>query len=726
MRKHIGFHAAVAASVALSFGLSVNAKGDPTTQPAGPATVAGSGKVLAEPAPQFTLKPVIVTAERREQSPQDVPASLTAVDSQTIQDQNIQNIKDASHLAPNLNISGFTPPRQSFPLVRGIGAGQNSPAVATYIDGVPQLSSSTSNIQFVDIDRVEFLRGPQGTLYGRDALGGVINIYTLQPDDNAHSDLTITGGNYSLQDYRGGARGPIVPGKMYYAVSGGYVSRDGYSTNTFTGNDLDHVNELFGRFELRFLPAKNWDLRLTLNGERDADGDFPISDLGGLRQHPRTVDHDFEGKAHRNVGQVALDAIFHGQDADFTSVTAFNYFNSKELTDLDETAFNAARRSNIEQQRTVTEEVRLVSPNNRPAVVNKDVTFSWVTGALFFAAGDEPRIGNTETALVSPAGFGFTAEQDANVNTVGIGVYGQGTLTFWDKLDLTLGGRVDYEYQHAELSNTFTPAIAPAFNGSDQKDYTQFQPKFSLDYRFTKQLMAYATVAEGYRAGGFNSTFPTPAQIPFGPERSWSYEVGAKTSLLNNRLTLNADVFHIDWHHLQLETPIPGEPSAFFISNAGDARSTGFETEGDLQVCSGLDLFAGVGFTHARFENAIQPNGKSASGNRLPQAPETTWNVGAQVTVPLPHELRTYARVEVIGVGPYSYDATNIEGQSAYVLTNFRVGVGGTWWRVEGYMNNAFNTNYVPIAFQFPGSASGYVGESGDPMTAGVTLGLNF
>jgi iron complex outermembrane receptor protein len=713
MRKHFGIYAAIAAASASALlGISAIAMGDPTTQPA-----------PSEPAPQFTLQPVVVTAERREQPPQEVPASFTDIDSETIQDANIQNVKDASYLAPNVFISGFTPPRESFPFVRGIGSGQNSPAVTTYIDGVPQLSFSTSNIQLVDIDRIEFLRGPQGTLYGRNTLGGVINIYTIQPDDHTHGDFTVTGGNYALQDYRGGVRGPIVPGKAYYAVSGGWVGRNGYSTNDFTSNSLDDVNDLFGRFELRFTPTRDWDLRLTLNGERDADGDFPISDLNGLRQTPRRVDHNFEGEAHRNIGQVAFNAIHHGQDVDFTSVTAFNYWNSKELTDLDETQFNAARRSNVEQQRTVTEEVRMLSPNDHPVVVSPDVKFGWITGALLFATGDEPRVGNTETALASPVGF--TANQDANVNTVGIGVYGQGTLTFWDKLDFTLGGRVDYEYQHADLSNTFTPAIAPAFNGSDQKDYTQFQPKVALDYRFSKQLMVYGTVGEGYRAGGFNSTFVTPSQIPFGPERSWSYELGAKTSLLDNRMTFNADVFHIDWHHLQLDTPT-GAPSEFFVSNAGDARSTGFELEGDYQVVSGLDLFAGLGFTHARFEQAIQPSGASAAGNRLPNAPETTWNVGAQYTLPLPHDLRTYARVEVIGVGPYSYDATNIEGQSAYVLTNFRLGLGGENWRIEGYVNNAFNTNYVPIAFQFPGSPSGYVGESGDPMTAGVTLGLNF
>jgi iron complex outermembrane receptor protein len=713
MRKQFGFLAGISAALVCG-GFSAIALGQATTQPA----------TSPEPLPQMTLQPVVVTAQKREEPLEDVPVSVTAIDSQTIQDQDITNIKQASYLAPNLNIQQFTPPRESFPFIRGIGSGQNSPAVTTYIDGVPQLSFSTSNIQLVDIDRIEFLRGPQGTLYGRNTLGGVINIYTLQPGDTTHGDITATGGNYSLQDYRGGVRGPIVPGQAYYAFAGGYVGRDGYTRNFFNNDSVDDVNELFGRLELRFTPTPDWDLRLTLNGERDADGDFPLYDLGSLRRSPHLIDHNYEGEAHRNVGQLAFNAIFHGQDVDFTSVTALQYFQSKELTDLDETQFPAATRANLEQQRNAIEEVRLMSPDGKPIVINKDVSFSWITGALFFASGDESRVGNSESALASPVAF--TANQDSNINQVGIGVYGQGTTTFWNKLDLTLGGRVDYEYQHANLSNTFVPAIAPAFVGGDQKDYTQFEPRFAADYRWTKNFMTYASVAEGYRAGGFNSTFPTPAQIPFGPERSWSYEVGEKTTLMDNRLTFNADVFHIDWHHLQLDTPILGEPSAFYISNAGDARSTGCEIEGDYVVLPGLDFFAGFGFTHARFERAIQPNGHSAEGNFLPQSPETTWNAGTQYTLPLPHDLRAYARAEVIGVGPYAYDASNAEGQSAYILTNFRLGIGGPWWRVEGFVNNAFDTNYVPLAFQFPGSPSGYVGESGDPRTFGITVGLNF
>ena len=687
-----------------------------------------TGPSVADQVPQFTLQPVLVTAEKREQDPQDVPISLTAINHQTIQDAQIQNIREASRYVPNLNIQHFTAARESFPFIRGIGSGQNSPAVTTYIDGVPQLTFSTSNIQLVDIDRIEFLRGPQGTLYGRNTLGGVINIYTQQPGDVTHGDLTLSGGNYALQDYRGGIRGAVVPGKIYYAFAGGYINRDGYTTNTFTGNQLDNVNDVFGRFELRFTPTPDWDLRLTMSGEQDHDGDFALSDLRTIRSNPNHVSHDYTGLTRRNIGQVAFNAIYHGDEADFTSVTALQYWKSLERTDLDATAFDLLRRDNQEQHRNVVEELRLSSPNAHPTRINDQIKLQWIAGTLIFASGDEPRIGNEARSPLVSQGLPtpFTTFQNSNLNNVGVSIYGQETLTFFDKLDFTLGGRVDYEHADGDVRNTASTPFIPASSFSGTRDDTQFSPRIEVGYHWTPNLLTYASATEGYKAGGFNSTAPNPGAVSFGPERSWSYEVGAKSSFLDDRLTLNADVFYINWKRLQLDTPIANQPSSFFITNSGEAHSTGFEVEGNYQLNDKLGVFAGMGLTHARFDHAIQPNGQSADGKRLPQAPETTWNVGSQLTVPLPHDLRFYVRAEVNGVGPYSYDATNIAGQGSYILTNFRIGVGDGWWRLEGWVNNAFNSHYVPIAFQFPLAQSGYVGESGDPTTAGVTLGLTF
>lgn len=708
---------AALAAVSLSAGAASWAQQAPlpTTQPTGEG-----------PAPDFRLEPIIVTAERREEPLQDAPISVTAVDVETIRDARVENVNDASHYAPNVFIQQFSAPRESFPFIRGIGSGQNSPAVTTYIDGVPQLSFSTSNIEFADVDRVEFVRGPQGTLYGRNTLGGVINIYSRQPTNTLEADADITGGNYDLQDYRGGVRGPIVPNELYFAIAGGYVNRKGYTKNDFTGNDLDGRNDGFGRFELRFTPTPAWDIRLTFNGEKDRDGDFPLGDLGALRARAFHVDHDFTGAAHRDVGQIALSAAYHGA-VDFTSVTAIQYWQSNEYTDLDESAADLLRRSNREREDNYIEELRLASPTNKPIVINQDVKFSYVSGLLTFVTSDHPSIDNTTRSPLLTQGLPapLASFEDSALNTYGIGLYGQGTFTLWDKLDLTAGARVDYEYNNAQIHNFASSPFVPASRVDDSRDDTQLSPRLEADYHWTKQIMEYVSAARGFKAGGFNPTAPTAGEISFGPERSWSYETGLKTTWLDNRLFVNADAFYIDWKNQQLDVPT-GQPSQFFIDNVGRSHSEGFEVEGNYRVLSSLNVFASLGFTHARFDHYTQTNGQSARGNRLPDAPETTWNIGAQYSMRLVRDLRAYARAEVFGVGPYSYDASNAAGQPAYTLTDFRLGVGAEHWRIEGFINNAFNTHYIPVAFPFPLARSGYVGEMGDPLTAGVTLGLTY
>lgn len=686
-----------------------------TTQPAG------------TPAPTYALPPVTVTAERREQSLQDVPASVTVVDQDTIRDAQIENVNDAARYVPNLYIQQFSAPRLSFPFIRGIGSGQNSPAVTTYIDGVPQISFATSNIQLVDIDRLEFLRGPQGTLYGRNTLGGVINIYTRQPTNTFEADATVSGGTYNLQDYRGGVRGPIVADKAYFAVAGGYVNRDGYTSNTTTGQDLDNRNDTFGRFELRFTPTPAWDVRLTFNAEKDLDGDFPLYDLNSLRHDPFQVQHDYTGSAHRELEQAAINATYHGYAADFNSVTAIQSWSSAENTDLDESPADLLRRFNDENEDNYIEELRLFTPTDKPIVINPDFKIHYVSGVLLFATTDHQHIDNDtrSAALTAPLPAPLSSFEDARLNDYGIGAYGQATVTFWDKLDLIGGARVDYEHKNAKIDNFSSSTFVPGSTVNDSRDDVQVSPGFQADYHVNKDLMPYVSVQRGFKAGGFNPTAPSAANISFGPERSWSYEAGAKTTWLDQRLTLNADWFYIDWKQMQLDVPT-GQPSQFFIDNVGSSHSTGFEVEGDYLVMEGLDVFAGVGFTHARFDHYIQSNGVSAAGNRLPQTPETTWNVGAQYSLKLQHGYRAYARAEVIGYGPQSYDASNVAGQGAYTLTNFRLGFGNEHWRIEGYVNNAFNTHYVPLAYQFPLAPSGYVGESGDPLTAGITVGYTY
>jgi len=695
----------------------------------------GTGPQTTEPTappapsePILTLEPTIITAEKRAENLQDAPASITVVDTRAIDPSGQSQVREAAELVPNLTYSYFTAARLSFPFVRGIGSGRNNPAVTTYIDGVPQLSFSTSNLNIVDVERFEFLRGPQGTLYGRNTIGGVINIVSRKPSNDFFFEPQVTFGNYSLQDYRFTLGGPIVPDNLFVSVSGGFLTRQGYTINRVSGHDLDDREEEFGRVSLRWTPSADTEVIFTTLGERDRDGDFGLYDLGSLRHDDHRLRHDFEGFTNRDVLEPSLTLNHHFGDADLTSISSFVYWKIQEVTDLDETPLALFRRDNGEDQRYFTEELRLASPTDRPLTLGEDVKVSWLVGGFFFSSMSDQRTAQAASAFGASfqgVPVAFTSFQSGDFGDVGAAVYGQGTLTFFDKLDLTVGLRYEFEHKEADLGTSTSPALAPSTFVSPSKDFDHVSPRFVLGYHWTRDILTYGSAAEGFKAGGFNVTSPA-ANVAFDPETSWTYEAGVKTAWLNNRVIVNADVFYIDWQDLQLDVPIPFQPAQFYIDKAGKAYSEGAELEVTVRPVDGLDLFAGLGYDRAHFGRGSMSGGLDVGGNALPFAPETTWNAGAQYTHRVANGITGYVRGEVIGTGKYFYDASNAAAQDTFVLTNFRLGVRGDHWHLDGWIRNAFNEQYIPLAFPFPGSASGYVGESGDPRTYGVTFGLEF
>jgi iron complex outermembrane receptor protein len=300
------------------------------------------------------------------------------------------------------------------------------------------------------------------------------------------------------------------------------------------------------------------------------------------------------------------------------------------------------------------------------------------------------------------------------------------TTTFGENFDLTFGARVDHENKEANLRTFFDPAISPENRVIAEKGFSNVSPQFAASYRFAGNHMVYASVGRGYKAGGFNPASPVGSEA-YGEERTWHVESGVKTLLAGGKLSANASVFYIDWSGLQLNVPNPAVPAQFFIRNIGQATSKGFEAEIHARPHTNVDLFATYGFTHARFADNTSSGGVDVSGKKLPSAPDHTFTVGAQLSKDLTKSLALYGRGEVWVNGGFEYNDANTARQEAYSLTNFRVGLRGRYAFVEGWIKNAFDTRYIPIAFDYGSFApSGFVGEMGAPRRVGVTMGLTF
>jgi iron complex outermembrane recepter protein len=684
------------------------AQGAPSSPPVAPSTLPASEEIPA-------LPDTVVTARKWKEEAQKVPQSLFVFDEEDLGDAGIESMRDASFLVPNLFLNEFSSRRLSFPTMRGIGSGQGDPAVTTYIDGVPQLSTSSTNLALLDIERIEFLRGPQSTLYGRNALGGIIHIIPRSPSLTREFDAGYTFGNHGLQEFRAAGGGALVGDDLLFRLSVLDASRDGYTTNDFTGHDVDFRDAFSTRGSLLWAPAdEDWDLRLALHTERSRDGGFVLSDLEGLRDRPHHLSQDFEGRTERDLFAPAVTWTYHGDEVEVTSVSAFQDLEIYGTADFDFSIFDLVRRETIESLRYFNQEIRVSSAGDEAGP-------RWLVGVNFFTAESE-RSGATEfrPGVPPPMTAGIDTAS-GEFDDWGAALFAQATVRPVEKIDLGLGVRFDHEDKEVDLRRTFEMGGMTVSDDrlSLDEDYDEFVPQVSLSREMTENTLAYLSFARSFKAGGFNLTAPT-GSFAFEPETSWTWEVGTKTSWFEDRLQWNFAAFHIDWEDMQLslfDAAVGG-----FVDNAGEATSMGFETELRARPRSGLEVFAGFGYTDTEFDEYVDVYGTDVSGNSLAFAPETTWSLGTTLSGGPDEEHRWFLHGEVTGVGTYYFDAGNREDES-YTLLNFRAGVARPHWRLEAFVRNAFDEEYVTVAFQpNPADPTAFVGECGTPLTCGISL----
>jgi iron complex outermembrane receptor protein len=680
---------------------------------------------------------ITVTARKEPEPALSIPLSVTAVTDATMINANIQTVKQAGAYAPNAFINEFTSRAISNPFFRGIGGSPTNPGVSTFIDGVPQLHGASSNIEMVDVGQIEFVRGPEGALYGRNTAGGLISITSRSPSEIWATQTQAAFGNYSFRDVRGLISSPLLKDRFSFNLAGGYSGRDGYTKNDLTNQDLDKRAAGFGKGQLFFKLNDRLKLRWILSGERDRDGDYALGDLGYIRANPNHVSRDFQGYTHRSVGSTTFIVDYRGSALDVSSTTGGVWWKNHSLTDLDyqtATLQNGglyAIRDNVDRQHQFTQEVRLSSSKDKPLSLASALDLSWQTGLFVFKQNYQQDAANDISSI-----YGFfprmLSTSFTNLDDWGLGIYGQAKFTAWKKLDVTGGLRFDHEDKSAGLGSS-----RPTSSSLSGK-FSQASPQFSILYRFTSKQMAYGSVSRGYRAGGFN---PAPAGAPapagtesYGAEHTWNYELGHKASWLGNRLESTVALFWIDWKNLQLNQQIPYSGGQYYIGNAGAANSKGIEVETKYKPFVWWELFGMAGYTHARFlsgSNAFNANlgvNQPVAGNDLPYAPTYTANMGTQVSRALGRYARLSLRVQVSMFGDFQYDASNAMGQPNYSLTTIRGSVRSSHWFAEGWADNAFNAHYVPIAIPYAqlGAPSGYVGESGAPVTYGVRAGITF
>lgn len=675
----------------------------------------------ATDAPQTT----VVTARKVEESADRVPVAVTAIDGDVLHDAHVRTMEEALQRVPNVVLTEFTARRLSFPYIRGIGSGQGEPAVVTYIDGVPQLTLGSSNLPTVGLDRIEVLRGPQGS-YGRNALGGVIHMISERPSKDASTYFGATTGDYGLFNFEAGFNG-MLDDSTGLTVDVLHSKREGYSENIITGNDIDSRESTFGRANLYLTPGENSQLRLGIYSERSRDGGFALAPLSALELNPHEVFYDFEGVTERDVVAPSVLYEWFGDSGTFTSVSSYTDWDILETSDFDFTPIDGIRRTTTEDQQYFYQELRYATDPDGGIEVGESSKLRWLAGLSFFSADSGRSAANDFRPDVGmiinpPPTVGIDTNR-GEFDDTGIGLFGQATLETEGGWEFSAGLRYDREDKEADLNHTFDIGgfIVLDENRSFEDDFDQVSPSLSAAYHIDENATGYASIGKAFKAGGFNLAAPAGDYF-YEPEEATSFEVGYKRRFEDGKYNLRLAAFTIDWDDMQLslfDLSVGG-----YVDNAGSSSSAGIEAEFDAVLSDNLTAFASIGTANTEFDRFVDTFSNDYSGNTLPFAPDLTWAVGGEYRSPFRDNMDFVARAIYRGVGDFYYDPSNL-GEESYEVLDLRAGLRTGDWSFDLFLRNALDEEYFPIAFG-AGAPGSYIAETGAPQTFGFSVRLAF
>lgn len=674
---------------------------------------------------------IVVTAQKRDQRAIDVPISLTAFGSEELKSISPQRLNDLQYLIPNvISVVSFDHSAGSYS-IRGIAGGSSGnigreAAAAVSVDGVFMGRTAAFNQDLIEIERVEVLRGPQGTLQGKNTMSGAINIITKRPDEEPEAKVQLTGGNFGL--FRGNASisGPISDAGLFGKATVFGIRSDGYVDNINNGQNLNNEQAVGGRVHLRYAPNDRLDVNLTGDLMRERRARYNFEPLQGapfvvLAEELDEVNFNQPVSADRDVGGVSLSVDYGlGGGLTISSISAWRYLDLRVVSDGDATAFDSIIGTNEEQQDQFTQEVRIST--------GQQEWYDIVVGAFYFHQSVDG-FNSQETRPEFPFGEIGTLTQDGNVTTNSFAGFVHGIFDLTEKLELGAGLR----YTHEDREFLFTQNEVPLFpfvqitDFTDTQDEGAFAPTASLTYALSDNANIYVKYARGFKGGGFNFSAVTNAQLSFDAETVDSYEVGLKSSLYEQRLQVNLAGFYMDYSDQQVTLLLgPGGINGNIIANAASSTSWGIEFDVNAQPTENFNISAGFGFTKAEFGEFFD-GVSDFSGNRLQQAPRFNGNVSATYTI----DLKNTGAIVMNGV--YSYqddfflDPANASLLPSRNIANARVGyeAPGETWSLYLWSRNLFDER---VAENFGGDPLGFVTGSAfnQPRTFGAELNFKF
>lgn len=747
-------------------------------------------KVQSDSIKSVKASDVVVTSSDKETlSFSEQPLSATVLSPYKINQRKIESVKDLSVVIPNVYIPEYGS-RQTMPIyIRGIGSRSGEQSIAFYVDNVAYMDKSSFDFDFQDIQRIEVLRGPQGTLYGRNAMSGIMNIYTLSPLNWQGTKAKLEVGNHG--QYEGAiSTYQKFSNKFGISLSVNANSSDGFFYNNTRNEYADKGWNIAGRLKAELLLSENWKMTVIGSYNHTNQNAFAYGSYDDISKTINDPSFNDEGSYKRNMSNNSLRFEYKTDKILFTSNTGYQWLRDNLYMDQDFTAKSTFTMHQAQLENSVNQEFTIRN-------IDDDSNYRWSAGLFTFYKAMkttslvtfkedgikdilQPIFDNMlpptlplnlkimDTNIPNPGAY-FTP-------SFGFALYHQSTFKnlFTEGLSLTLGVRLDYEKQFLEyntdmgmniqasgrmLPNPVTMTIAKNLNGNENQSFTRFQPKIALQYDINHNIMTYLNISNGYKAGGYNiqmfseviqdslksyrpfgNTSSTSSDtgkrdlkntISYKPENTWNFELGTKLSFFDGKLNSQVALFYMDVKDMQLTQFVDGG-SGRILTNAGRARSFGAEVSINARIARNLSMDLAYGYTNSKFTeyDTNDPDSEydpslNYAGKYVPYAPSHTLSIGAG----------------------YTFNLKN-KWLEAIVISSQLNGAGKIYWTEQNDIYQPFYcllnaeatfrarwiqftlwgknlTNTSYGAFYFESFNKSYI-QRGRPITFGATIGISF
>lgn len=704
----------------------------------------------------------------KETNYQNTPVSMSSLSAKNIDQYQVHSIKDINGKIANFFIPDYGSAMSNAVYIRGVGSRNSGQSVALYLDNVPYLEKTAFDFELFDIDKIEVLRGSQGTLYGRNTMGGTVNIYTLSPLSYQGTRAALTYGNYGL--LKANASHYLkLNNKLGLSLGGFYGQQNGFYTNDFTGKKVDDEKTAGVRAKLEWMLKPNLKLQYTTDFDHVNQGAFPYGLYNSATNTTGNPNFDGESSYIRNILNNSIAAKYTFDKIMLLASLSHQYFKDEMNMDQD---FTPSSIFGVQQKQTQ-------NMLNGEAVLKSNSTskYQWLGGVNFFTQKLDMNVpvsfeeDGVQTMLQSQFPPNMTITNSTfdipgqyNNGRNGAALFHQSTFNdlLTKGLSLTLGLRLDYEKVTLDYdANTFLDVdirqgtqtvsqhLTADLNGNLDTTYLELLPKAALKYEWSRQNYLYASVSRGYKSGGFNvqmisdlvsqklmsAMAPNPPAIDvkrstiYQPEFSWNYELGIHNAFFNNKLKTGLTLFYMDISGLQL-TEFITSGAGRRLTNAGTSTSKGAELAVNIDLGGGFDVDVNYGFADAtfkRYTNIVSIGGVSTqvdyAGKSIPYAPQNTVGVNLNYSKRLRNGFFTeiYGTASYYGAGKIYWTDANDISEDYYSLVNAKIGVKKEAFGLELWGKNLLNTEYN--AFYFKSFGNSFF-QKGKPLQFGVKLTL--